>query len=178
MKRVMRWAWNVLTALSLLLCVAACVLWVRSYRVGSSFGYYASARPGPLYPDVWASSYRGRLGFVYFYQDTPGGRVPRGRFYFHQFPAAGGRDYRLPWQRYGFGYQREHRFDMGWRQAVVPHGFACVLFAAVPLGRAGRLGARRLRARRRSTCGHCPACGYDLRATPGRCPECGAVPAR
>ena len=32
------------------------------------------------------------------------------------------------------------------------------------------------RTRRHTAPGHCPACGYDLRATPGRCPECGAVP--
>ena len=30
-------------------------------------------------------------------------------------------------------------------------------------------------ARRRRRPGHCPQCGYDLRASAGRCPECGAA---
>jgi hypothetical protein len=44
--------------------------------------------------------------------------------------------------------------------------------AALP---AYRLVRRRVRAAPAHT-GHCPACGYDLRATPNRCPECGATP--
>ena len=34
------------------------------------------------------------------------------------------------------------------------------------------------RRRRRPLPGHCPACGYDMRATPDRCPECGEASSR
>jgi hypothetical protein len=61
----------------------------------------------------------------------------------------------------------------------VPHWFIALL-----LGIAGQPAAARwLRLyvmSRRPRLGHCPKCGYDLRASLGRCPECGtgAVPAR
>ena len=50
---------------------------------------------------------------------------------------------------------------------IVPAWFVLLVFAALPVHRF----ARRLRGRQPP--GHCPACGYDLRATPERCPECG-----
>ena len=59
------------------------------------------------------------------------------------------------------------------RYMTVPHWFLIALLSLWPALRFGR----KFRRRRRSRAGHCPHCGYDLRAhtaTPGaRCPECG-----
>ena len=44
---------NLLTALSLLLCVAVCVLWVRSYRVADVF------ERSRWFPDFSAREFRG-----------------------------------------------------------------------------------------------------------------------
>ena len=58
-----------------------------------------------------------------------------------------------------------------YRGIVLPYWLPTGLFA-LPLIRIGRT----IQSRRRRRVGHCPACGYDLRATPDRCPECGQIP--
>jgi hypothetical protein len=55
--------------------------------------------------------------------------------------------------------------------ARIPH-WAVVLLLLIPWF----VSVRRLR--RPGRPGHCPACGYDLRATPDRCPECGRAAGR
>jgi hypothetical protein len=53
----------------------------------------------------------------------------------------------------------------------LPYWSVALVTAATPAAWA----AGRARRRRRAQAGHCPVCGYDLRATPDRCPECGAA---
>jgi hypothetical protein len=58
------------------------------------------------------------------------------------------------------------------RLLALPWWFLTLLFAIAP--------SRALRRafRTRHPAGHCPKCGYDLRATPDRCPECGTASTR
>jgi hypothetical protein len=172
-----------LFAFSLLLCVAVCVLWVRSYWVGeavyregpsyrlavlSSRGqcsafrttYPASAANGPT---RWMYSNRGMWAEV---MRRPG--------FYRADPAVRGYG---PIAGFGMFDKPAGPTSMGaaaTREVFFPHWSLVLLTAAGPAAWYAR---RRRRLRSRSL-GHCPACGYDLRATPDRCPECGTATAK
>jgi hypothetical protein len=61
-----------------------------------------------------------------------------------------------------------------WRELYLPH-WLMTFVTAIPVAITLTMF---LIHRKRRRPGHCPACGYDLRATPDRCPECGAFVAQ
>ena len=160
MKRLL---FNLLTALSLLLCVALVVLWARSLSVADSF-----------VTDRWLVTSVGAAVRVkhhrrpahFFGADRRRWRSDPADALEQAFWPVPGR--RGSFSFAGFDYDTEpppSRMVM----VAVPH-WALLLMAGLPLAaRAWRRAKRRRLLLRR----HCLHCGYDLRATPGRCPECG-----
>ena len=161
---------NLLTLLSLLLCLAAVALWARSHRHYDLAGF----RLGPI--GLGAVSYRGHLLWVW--DVDPGERAVNGNYDSGcASPQIDGiADYvrgTAVWRVLGFSYTL---IDPGgapsFRGLITPTWSAVAVAATLP---GARLWRRRNR-RRRAAAGFCTHCGYDLRATPGRCPECGAAP--
>jgi hypothetical protein len=172
--------------LSLLLCVATVVLWVRSYSVWESAGrvgrakvIYVDSLPGALHLGVTPADPE---------NEDPG---PRPYYFYHRGVAAAGLGGILVGGKLiRFGGRANARSGFGW--VVVPHWPAALLFAVPPAvalwkRRASwwtpthvrfRMGPLLVAWTRRKPIppSHCQCCGYDLRATPGRCPECGTVP--
>ena len=146
------------SAVSLLLCVLACTLWVRSYWRSDTLLFHA--RGGTVYG---VGSNRGSLVAGWATEL----KTDQGRRWRDQRGPAGDEPHYGLWL--GFGLRRSGPE----RLLFLPHALAVVASAAS----AGTLWVRHRRQVRRDRLGLCPACGYDLRATPDRCPECGAVPA-
>ena len=175
---------NVMTLLSLLLCMAAAALWVRSYWVFDDVQltprrgvtYRAAVRPGLIVlsrtvltgrtTDVFSDDFDRPPGWSAQSRPRAGTGSP--------FTAEGSRPI-IQWA--GFDYlardvSRPRFGTLAFRRIVVPVWLPFLLTAILPVRRGWSWARRRT--------GHvgdrrCSSCGYDLRATPDRCPECGTA---
>jgi hypothetical protein len=196
---------NLVTVLSLLLCVVVCVLWVRSRFATDQQAWAAqtedddtpdgmSPRPRSDLPvrlsACTAAQARGVLS-VWFarYRLTP----PHGidhvqlmwdfeRLRSHErWIRRPPQDFRVSsddscLSRLGFGGSARSADESG--KNGFEAGFRAphwFVLLVFAVLPSTRLG-RSVRRRARGGRGLCRACGYDLRATPGRCPECGTQP--
>ena len=195
MRRFARRLFTVLSALSLLLCAAVCVLWVRSHHALEELTYSSAVRDGGS-EDLSLSHYYGvaRVG-VYVFRFP---RAERDRFIrsgtLGRSQSVLGRE-SAPWDGLPRGVRRRYQNyrgqgRFGWevergpylnvqgmtllRHTVcAPYWSLCGALLVLPTGWA----VDRWRRRARGPCGRgiCPACNYDLTGNvSGTCPECGA----
>ena len=165
MRRLILWGFNLSAAVSALLLIGICVLWIRSYRVSSAdyFEWSRDAGVPPEHPDPTVVPMNAD-SWVKFYAAYE--RWDRNNLKFHI------RANRDAIQAFGrqpfFGYPR-NSFNVN-----LPYLALMPALAFLPALRLTRLMlARHARSRHPWAC---RACSYDLRATPNRCPECGTVP--
>lgn len=167
--------------MSLLLCIALCIIWVRSYQMSEQINWrnaggwraVCSAR-GDLEVALlladW-SNYPQEFRAPRYERDAP--RPP-----FNYLMLLGGDvgDVYFDWERRGFAWHQK-RSPRGalHAEAFAPFWSLVAATALLPLAwSTSRIRSRRRR-RRQLKAGLCPTCGYDLRATPNRCPECGVA---
>ena len=196
MRRLARHAFTALAALSLLLCVAVCVLWVRSYFAHDLLEYHV-ATPQHLLAREWTFvSNRGVIGvhrvrrsfetpegMDYYLRHDPHKSVLRRLLHstHPSFARPPGENPYLHWLGFSWKSGREVKrvpgergsFALNYTLVDVPCWLPALLLSAPLLHRA----KIRLRRGAAKQAGRCPACGYDLRASPDRCPECGAAAA-
>ena len=190
MKRLRRWLLNGAAAASALLCVAACVLWVRSYWRWDMLLHYPQSGEGG-WSETYLQALNSNRGIVKLgSRRTNSPLRHEGCWDFWSFPAEPRANVgvgAVRWSAVGCAWRTNtftaNLYGSGpvrWRDDVLrfPHAFVALLLGIPPLLRLA------FALRRRPYCGRgvCPACGYDLRAGPeaggalvDRCPECGAV---
>ena len=169
---MLRRLFTVLSALSLLLCVAVVALWVRSYWRSDILQspdrrHAAMTSPGA----VWVNSadrpyWDGTPWHQSDVADPAFYRKFGPTFGYTVRPAPGGASHAA----LGFVYlsyvEASPRPPCRFTYIAVPLWFPLLVSLVMPA-----IWLRR--GRRPASAGLCPHCGYDLRATPGACPECG-----
>jgi hypothetical protein len=167
---VIRRLLNVLAGVCLVLFVAICVLWVRSFWISDSVAFvhrHARLRATSVAVGTLSGSFELNAAFL---SKSDYGDPRNTLLQLNSQPAGrsmAGPLFPLTDRRLGFGWwQGANRGRFGF---AAPGWFIALLPAVV-----ATLAIRHNRRRRRvERLGLCPRCGYDLRASPERCPECG-----
>ena len=192
--RMIRRLFTATSAGSLLLCIVAVGLWVRSYWGADMLQGDITSGGRVLRAEYNTFAWRGELSVWVGVLSEPFEIEDRHRGVYSRIP----RQYPGPSAAattLGFAYVRQfgeidwigghegHRLNYGLAYGsgqfirgdcytfIVPLWFIAVLTALLP----AQWAFRRWRARCALREGRCRVCGYDLRASPGRCPECGTA---
>ncbi len=167
---------------SLALCLAVCVLWIRSYWFSETIAWQTidgyrrlTTRRGSLELGLFLAPGTNKPA------DTFGPRynsdIPTGPFDWINILDIDFPQNRIDWNHAGFSWHqvREGRNGYTHVAAFAPFWSIALLTGLLPLAwTAVRWRCRTLN-RRHQAQDLCPNCGYDMRATPDRCPECGTV---
>jgi len=192
-KPLRRIIFDALTVVSLVLCMVAAALWVRSYFVFDAVaGCVRETLTSGTY--VQAFSAGGTITLRRFDLTLTGATAPppeyrlrdllhfdvgQQRHWTRGDPGPWAQDrfhYLVGFSSWDGTYRRLSLRDVTMverdRGITLPHWLPMVFAAAAPAlwWRASRKGRMRRHA------GLCVTCGYDLRGTPDRCPECGGIP--
>ena len=181
---------TLLSALSLLLCVAVCVLWVRSLTAQDGFCWRTYPPPEGGRLQSRSTTVYTQLGGVWIKRtvescDPANAILPIQSDWSGDpglYVGSGDIDHHV------FGYDTDFSFtnSVTTHRMLLVHGdtatevsslripLLTVLLITAVAPAVAAFGSIRRHLRRTRRPGLGPACGYDLRATPGRCPECGA----
>jgi hypothetical protein len=181
---MLRRLFTILSTISLLLCAATVVLWVRSYAVVDDVQRITG-------PDRYILSTAGG-GFALQATTDQAFQAARQGWRWQESAGQSHVDSQLHWNRSVMAQDPSQHTYLGfwWSSLWGPNSTTptatttlvvigpiwplSAILAVVPTAWLV-IRAKRRKATRRRIAGLCPICGYDLRATRNRCPECGAV---
>lgn len=192
MRRPLHRIFNVSSAVSLLLCVIVCLLWVRSYGLTDEVRWRRldgersiRSAQGRVLLELYLGDRSDRPTEWFGLQYVRGASRPPKEVGLVLLMGGNGDDTVTHYGRAGFAWSARRNTRRGTLTAhgTLPFWYIALTTAQLPLAWMFTRWRSRVRARRRERYGFCPACGFDCLARPpeagdhpDRCPACGHMP--